>query len=285
MDPTSGDRRAASLCVAWCRADQESWAVSGVKKLGSLYDRVLDKLSRSSPGAVGGAIDLLRPTLAQGLGGPFNGQERRVEAVRDIFDSVQFRAVIETGTYRATTTLFLRALSGAPIVSIEADSRYYHYSRIRLRRRHVRLIRGDSAKVLRSLANEPPWNRSPAFFYLDAHWLEALPLPSELESIASGWSDFAALIDDFRVPDDPGYGYDNYGPGRSLESSMLGPLAGKHVVVYWPSAPSGDETGARRGWVVLASAGGVDDSLRSLGTLRRAGPVESVAGIGATTSR
>ena len=253
-----------------------------MKKSPSLYDRVLDKLSRSSPGLVGGAIDLLRPTLAQGLGGPFNGQERRVEAVRDIFQRVQFRALIETGTYRATTTLFLRALSPAPLVTIEADSRYYHYARMRLRRRGVTVIRGDSASVLRSLANEPPWNRSPAFFYLDAHWLEALPLPAELEIIAGGWSDFAALIDDFRVPGDAGYGYDDYGPGRALEASILSPLAGKGVVVYWPSAPSEHETGARRGWVVVASAGTVDDSLRVLVTLRRAGSVELVAGVGQT---
>lgn len=245
----------------------------------SLYDRVLDKLARSTPGPVAGAIDLLRPKLAQGLGGPFNGQERRVEAVREMFDRVHFQALIETGTYRATTTLLLRALSAAPIATIEAHSRYYHYARMRLFRRHVTVIQGDSATVLRSLVSEQPWNRSPAFFYLDAHWLEALPLPAELQIIASGWSDFAALIDDFRVPGDEGYGYDDYGPGRALESSILAPLAGKQVVVYWPSARSESETGARRGWVVLASAGAVDDSLRSLETLRRAGSVESVAGI------
>jgi hypothetical protein len=247
-----------------------------MKNPASLYDRVLDKVARSSPGPVGGAIDLLRPTLAQGLGGPFNGQERRIEAVREMFDRVEFHAIIETGTYRATTTLFLRALSSAPIATIEAHSRYYHYARMRLLRRHVTVIRGNSATMLRSLARDPPWNQSPAFFYLDAHWLEALPLPAELQNIANGWTDFAALIDDFRVPGDAGYGYDDYGPGRALESSILAPLVGKQVAVYWPSAHSASETGARRGWVVLASAGAVDDSLRSLETLRRAGSVESV---------
>jgi hypothetical protein len=255
-----------------------------MKKVTSLYDRVLDKLARSSPGPVAGAIDLLRPTLAQGLGGPFNGQKRRVEAVREMFARVQFNSIIETGTYRATTTLFLRPLSAAPIATIEADSRYYHYARMRLLRRHVTVFRGDSATVLRSLASEPPWNRSPAFFYLDAHWLEALPLPAELEIIASEWSDFVALVDDFRVPGDAGYGYDDYGPGRALEPSILAPLAGRQVVVYWPSARSAFETGARRGWVVLASAGAVDDSLRSLETLRRAGSVDSVLDIESTAT-
>jgi hypothetical protein len=249
----------------------------------SRYDRVLDKLARSSPGPVAAAIDFLRPSVAHGFGGPFNGQERRVAAVRDIFSRVQFNSIIETGTYRATTTHLLRALSSAPVASIEAESRYYHYARVRLWRRHVRVIHGDSATVLRVLAREPLWKRSPAFFYLDAHWLHALPLPAELEIIASAWSDFAVLIDDFRVPGDAGYGYDDYGPGRTLESAILAPLAGKNVVAYWPSARSASETGARRGWVVLAKVGAVDDSLRSLQTLRRAGPVDLLEGVAPTT--
>ena len=240
----------------------------------SLYDRALDKLARSSPGPVAAAIDMLRPTLAQGLGGPFNGQDRRVEAVRDIFARVRFGSIIETGTYRATTTVLLRALSAAPIATIEADSRYYHYARMRLFRRHIRVIRGDSAKVLGDLADEAPWNRGPTFFYLDAHWLDDLPLSTELEAVSSGWSDFAVLIDDFRVPGDVGYGYDDYGPGRSLELAILSPLAGNQVAIYWPAAPSATETGARRGWVVLASPGLVDDSLGGLATLRRDGTVE-----------
>jgi hypothetical protein len=250
----------------------------------SLYDRVLDKLARSSPGPIAGAIDLLRPTLAQGFGGPFNGQQRRVEAVRDIFARVHFNSIIETGTYRATTTLLLRALSKAPIASIEADSRYYHYARMKLLRRHVTVIQGNSATVLGLLATKPPWNRSPTFFYLDAHWLDALPLPTELAVIAKGWDDFAILIDDFRVPGDAGYGYDDYGPGRALESAILAPLAGKQVVVYWPSARSESETGARRGWVVLAKAGAVDGALRSLDTLRRAGSVDSLVGTPTATA-
>lgn len=250
----------------------------------SFYDRVLDKLARSSPGPIAGAIDLLRPSLAQVLGGPFNGQERRIEAVRDVFARVQFNSVIETGTYRATTTLFLRALTAAPIATVEADARYYHYARMRLRGRDVRVIEGDSSTTLQSLASAPPWNRTPAFFYLDAHWLDALPLPAELTVIANAWSDFAALIDDFRVPGDTGYGYDDYGPGRALELSILAPLAGKQVAVYWPSAPSTDETGARRGWVLLASHGAVDDTLRTLQTLRRAGHIDTVGGIETTVS-
>ena len=245
----------------------------------SLRDRVLEKVARATPGPIAAAIDQLRPALAQGFGGPFNGQERRVEAVRDMFAQVHFESIVETGTYRATTTLYFRRLAEAPIATVEANSRYYHYAQRRLRGvPNVTLIRGDSAEVLGSLATESPWNRGPTFFYLDAHWLGTLPLLGELEAIGTGWRDYAVLIDDFRVPGDPGYACDDYGPGKVLESAILAPLTGKPVAVYWPAAHSRAETGARRGWVVLATAGSVDDSFRSLETLRRAGSVDSVIG-------
>lgn len=244
-----------------------------------LRDRFLEYAARITPGPIAAAIDQVRPELAEGFGGPFNGQDRRVEAVREMFSQIHFETIIETGTYRATTTRHLRTLADAPIATVEASSRYYHYARTRLRGlRDVTLIRGNSGLVLRSLATSRPWNRGPAFFYLDAHWHDALPLPDELDAISTGWRDYAVIVDDFRVPDDPGYLYDDYGPGRVLEPPILAPLASRAVVVYWPAAPSATETGARRGWVVLATAGAVDDSLRSIGTLRRAGSVAKVSG-------
>jgi hypothetical protein len=249
----------------------------GPSALMALRDRVLSRAARAAPGPIAASIDGLRIGLADEFGGPFNGQEKRIEAIREIFARVQFGAIIETGTYRATTTVFLRSLSNAPIATIEAKSRYYHYAKRRLRGvARLAAIRGDSATLLPQLARIPPWSLVPVFFYLDAHWLKALPLPAELEAIRDGWSDFVALIDDFRVPDDPGYAYDDYGPGAVLEPEILTPLADSNVAVYWPVAPSATETGARRGWVVLASAGPVDDALQSLRTLRRAGSVPSV---------
>jgi hypothetical protein len=240
-------------------------------------DRARRIVARVMPAPIAGVIDLLRPSVARTFGGPFNGQERRAEIVRDIFARVKFASVIETGTFRATTALLLRQLTAAPIATVEANPRFYYYSRLRLLRKPgVAVFKGDSARVLKRLANTRPWSLDPAFFYLDAHWLEALPLPDELDVVTHAWRDFVVMIDDFRVPTDPGYTYDDYGPGRVLEPAILHSLAGQAVVVYWPSAPSTRETGARRGCVVLASAGAMDDALRALGTLRRAGSVEAV---------
>ena len=87
-----------------------------------------------------------------------------------------------------------------------------------------------------------------------------------------GWRDFAALIDDFRVDGDAGYQYDDYGAGKTLALPLLTAvteLADLHV--FWPAAPSAGESGARRGWVLLASPGSVADALARLPELRHAG--------------
>jgi hypothetical protein len=224
-------------------------------------------------------IDRLRPDLADGFGGPFNGQARRIEMVRDMFATVDFRVVVETGTYRATTALFLKELSDSPLATIEAQSRYYHYASRRLRGvPNITLLHSDSPRALRVLAAQRPWNSNPAFFYLDAHWLDSLPLIGELQMISRGWADYAVLVDDFKVPDDPGYAYDDYGPSGVLELPLLEPISTSPVAVYLPAAHSSTETGARRGSVVLATTGSVDDRLQRLASLRRIGLLESTLG-------
>jgi hypothetical protein len=196
-----------------------------------------------------------------------------------MFDAVSFAVVVETGTFRGTTTLLLRDLTTAPIATVEISARYYYYARRRLSQAPgVSLIRGPSPAAIRAMAGDAAWNRSPAFFYLDAHWLEELPLVAELTEIERGWRDYAVLIDDFRVPDDPGYAFDDYGPGKVLEPALLAPLAQSRLSVFWPTAPSHIETGARRGWVVLATPGLVADAIAPLQGLRLAGSLRDAVG-------
>ena len=87
-------------------------------------------------------------------------------------------------------------------------------------------------------------------FYLDAHWEEHLPLQEELEIIFSNWNNAVVLIDDFQVPGTT-YGYDNYGPGKALTMNYLKPLQHFQLSAYFPAAEAEQETGAKRGCVVL----------------------------------
>jgi hypothetical protein len=162
-------------------------------------------------------------------------------------------AVIETGTYRGTTTEFLSHLTGAAVYSVELKRRYYEYARMRLAGiGRVTLEVGDSRHFLRRLSADPRVPKQRVFFYLDAHWEADVPLREELLIIAEHWSESVIVIDDFQVADDAGYGFDDYGPGRRLTLEYL-PLASLGAIsCLVPQLPSAQETGFRRGCVVLA---------------------------------
>lgn len=206
-------------------------------------------------------------------GGPFNGQEARKEIFEAILKSLAPVAIIETGTFRATTTeLFAR--TGLPVFSVEGLARNYGFARARLGRfRNVTLCEGDSRKALRRWFAGPLRriaNRT-AFFYLDAHWNADLPLAEELEIIFSHCPAAVVMIDDFEVPGDPGYGYDDYGPGKALTANYVAPAVDAYGLdLFYPARPASQETGARRGCVVLAKRGPVSLALDELPLLRRA---------------
>ena len=238
----------------------------------SAAERAVRRVGRLVPPWLGGQLHRASPRFTFGLTGPFNGQRMRVAAVRAMFARVPFSAVIETGTFRALTTVFLRELTEAPIATIEVNRGYFEYSRRRLRDKSaVYQFLGHSPAVLAQLAADAAWTAGPTFFYLDAHWHDDLPLVDELRQIKPAWRDFVALVDDFRVDDDPGYAYDDYGPGKSLQLGLLAHPFLADLRVYWPAAPATSESGLRQGYVALATAGAMADALASVSELRDGG--------------
>jgi hypothetical protein len=203
-----------------------------------------------------GMINYIRfPSRGTAWGGPFNGQTARRALFHDIIIHSRPRAIVETGTYLGTTTDFL-ADTGLPIYSIETDPRNYGFALARLwRRRNVTLLHGDSRETLYKLINGPllALTSSSLFFYLDAHWSDDLPLAEELELVFGRCPAAVVMIDDFQVPFDAGYGYDDYGGGKALVPRYIAPAALVHgLQAFYPSTSSADESGARRGCVVLA---------------------------------
>ena len=182
-------------------------------------------------------------------------------------------AIIETGTYLGTTTEFM-ATTGLPIYTIERHPRQYGFARARLWwKRNVKLRHGDSRAELRRLFEGPLEGLADAalFFYLDAHWNEDLPLAEELDTIFCRSSNPVVMIDDFQVPDDPGYGYDDYGPGKSLNPEYIAPLTKTHgLAVFHPSTPSEEETGWRRRCAILCKAAVLGGKLQAIPLLCRA---------------
>jgi hypothetical protein len=203
-----------------------------------------------------GWIDYFRyPDQREMWGGAFNGQRFRQRIFEELVQRIGFSYIIETGTFRGISTMFM-SNTGIPVFSIESNPRHYGFSRARLwSRRNVTLLCGDSRSGLQSLRSGPLRNLldQPVFVYLDAHWNEDLPLAEELGIVFCGWPSAIVMVDDFQVDDDAGYGYDSYGPDKALTWAYICAMARIHELrAFYPSIPSHDESGMRRGCVVLA---------------------------------
>ena len=200
-------------------------------------------------------------------GGPLNAQACRIELFAQLMACRRWSAIVETGTFRGETTTFL-ARTGLPVHTLESNPRYFGFAQLRfLLRPRVRLYLGDSRVTLARLAGDSRFPRSLVFFYLDAHWDHELPLREEIELVFTRWPDAVAMVDDFEVPG-TGYGYDDYGDGMRLTFDYLAPLEHLGLHAFLPTASSDDETGSRRGCVVLCRDPTVAATLRDLPTLR-----------------
>jgi hypothetical protein len=211
-------------------------------------------LIRSLPPSFIGTVDYyMHPEKLDSWGGPFNGQCFRQMIYTDLVRACKFDAIIETGTYRGSTTLFLALNSaGAPVYTSEINTHAFEVARRRLREiPNIHMFNRDSRDFLSTISLS---DNGSSFFYLDAHWLEDVPLAEETELIARKFSTFVIMIDDFQVPNDTGYGYDDYGPGRRLSLRDFPFDSDPRFVFYFPARPSTEESGKRRGCIVLASS-------------------------------
>ncbi len=216
-------------------------------------------------------IDLTDAKLQQGWGGPLNGQTARQRLVADIIGAFGPVAIVETGTFRAITTLWFAERFKGRIFTCERSQRLYIQSATKLKpHAHVSIANADSREFMRTLcAKSLPG--VPVLFYLDAHGSGDLPLADELDAILARPGSSLVLIDDFAVPGDAGYGFDDYGPGKRLDLSYLAPFRARLAAIMFPATPSDEETGAKRGLCVLATD---DHAAQALGMVQglRAAP-------------
>ncbi len=210
-------------------------------------------------------------SLGTEFGGPFNGQKFRQQIFNDLNREVGFKSIVETGTFRGVTTGFMAEKADIPIYTVESEPRFFHYAKRNLNRfKNVRVFNADSRAFLEALIKDESVFKSNVFFYLDAHWNEDLPLFEEVQLIGDNWDDVVIMIDDFEVPEDGDYKFDDYGSGKKLSLDYLGDELLSNWAVYFPSGRGADDSGIKRGCVVLASKSlqsKVDDitSLRSYG--------------------
>jgi hypothetical protein len=165
-----------------------------------------------------------------------------------------FDGFVETGSFLGETCLLVLQQTDLPVWSCEVHEDHAAMAKRALREfaSRVTLTREDSRPFLEAVFRAHPGRRF--LFYLDAHWWEDIPLRDELRLILNQARSFVIVIDDFRVPHDPGFGFDTYGE-CALEMEWIAPaLEGHRVDVWYPSYAARSETGFRRGMVILSSA-------------------------------
>ena len=242
-------------------------AVAAWRKL-HLKLEALERRQAESEALLDAVLGDVRYQPSEALG--MNGQSARKEVVRGLFEHIGFTQMIETGTYLGATTGYLATEFRVPVWSCELVSRYYGCAHSLLRNlENINLYNLDSRIFLKALSGKAEVVRARNFFYLDSHWYDDLPLLEELKLIFAGWQDFVIMIDDFQVPGDIGYGFDQYPSGHVLCIDAIStPVRTANVAAYFPAIPAALETGKKRGTVVLVSPS-LADAVDALPLLKR----------------
>ena len=199
----------------------------------------------------------------------FNGQRIRKATFNEICAAIPFDVFVETGTNLGMTTGFLALNTGKKVFSCEILSASCEAARRNLSIfPNVVVENSDSVTFLRGLKEEIAGRT--VFFYLDAHWYKYLPLLDELDVIGESVADFVILIDDFAVPGDSGYGYDAYSARRRLSYEYISDAVRRYDLgCFFPAEASRLETGGRRGYALLSSAGRMTRALETVSALRK----------------
>jgi predicted O-methyltransferase YrrM len=198
------------------------------------------------------------------LGEPFNGQLHRKKLFQEIFKQFNFDIIIETGTFRGSTTEFFASHFPGSIFSIEYSKNYAEFSRIRTRKyKNVNIVINNSVDGLKNIFRENDFDGKNIFIYLDAHWYDYLPLKDELDVIFNNTNNFNSVImvDDFEVPGDSDYGFDAYEAG-TLNYSYIQPVLIPQSSVFFPTTPGKLETGRKQGCVIIATNEFMTENLR-----------------------
>ena len=205
----------------------------------------------------------------------FNGQLSKSEIFRELVAAGPMRVAVETGTFKGWTT---RHLAGVfrHVVTFEND-----IANINQAKQHceihpnISFVHGDSTLIERAWTDIPIPLDEVDFVYLDAHWGDHCPLPQELDFLLGQATNAIIFIDDFKVEDDPDYGYDVYS-SMSLDFNHIEEVLKAHdPLCFYPRRRGLDDTSIYyadinpRGTLVLAPRAR-GDVLREAKTIRPA---------------
>jgi predicted O-methyltransferase YrrM len=178
---------------------------------------------------------------------PLNCQYKRLEFLLNLLRIVKPAVLIETGTYLGSSTILFSQFVNK-VYTIESEQKYFDISQKRflnLKLTNIEGILGNSELSLELILKKiSPDSKQILVAYLDAHWYEQIPTTQELSQLVEWGGPFIALIDDFKVEDDPGYNFDEY---DSITVGLNLIPKNKNLFLFYPNIKSSLEGGARRG--------------------------------------
>jgi len=181
----------------------------------------------------------------------FNGQFVRANILLHLIRALDMDAFWETGTYLGETPWLIAAQTAIPVATCEMNQQLFELACKGLEPvgDRVETVHEDSCLFLRRMLKRGTSKRP--FVYLDAHGYKDLPLREEIELIAESGVEFLIVVDDFKVPTVPGFGFDVYG-ALALDSPYIRESVRKWgLSAFQPAYPSQLETPPRRGFIVL----------------------------------
>ncbi len=253
------------------RVAQLQAAADAYEQVAQIYERMGDTWLAQFGHVAAAEIDLANLSLASGFSGPLNGQYLRTRIVETILEECGVQDVVETGTFRGTTTEYFAQKIKGKVYTCETQPRYWLYSNRRLANfENVELHLLDSRAFLSEVFSREATADRTMLCYLDAHWGDDLPLATEIDIILSKHSASILLIDDFEVPGDCSYSFDDYGPGKKLCLELVAPFRNRFKGVFFPSVSGLADSGLRRGYALFTSSEQLSQKLAAVPGLRAA---------------
>jgi hypothetical protein len=144
--------------------------------------------------------------MANLLSVPFSGDKYLAETFLTLRDLFNIKTVIETGTYKGATTLWLNE-HFEDVHTTEIDERLYPELRKTFKGTNIKLWCAGSEEalpeILAYISDKQP------LIFIDAHWYKN-PVLAELKAIAEAGIKPIIAIHDFKVPNYSEFGYDTY---------------------------------------------------------------------------
>lgn len=142
----------------------------------------------------------------------YSGCKYSKKLVEAIIREYGVKNFVETGTYKGNTTRDVAGTFPDVLVqSVELSPKFHeHVSPTLTSFPNIKSFLWNSVDFLKNVK----LNDGPTLYYLDAHWGDQHPLPTELDVISKrALGNEIIVIDDFQVPNRP-FGYDTTDKGQ-----------------------------------------------------------------------